>query len=169
MFIICLTAMAQTVCHADGTVTFRLFAPKAVTVEVEGDFLPPQVVDTPRGKYESAGKAALKEGESYQLEKGFLFDIVSGLPAGGKNFAVGVLNDGNLDNTLSTKNYSNGKSFKGYIKNVVVNSKYVKHTPNIILNKKAEVECNGLYYYDNKDTCCRCYPSPSTNNRCRRE
>ena len=49
--------------HADGTVTFRLFAPKAVTVEVEGDFLPPQVVDTPRGKYESAGKAALKEGE----------------------------------------------------------------------------------------------------------
>lgn len=65
--------------------------------------------------------------------------------AGGKNFAIGVLNDGNLDNTLSTRNYSNGKSFKGYIKNVVVNSKYVKHTPNIILNKKAEVDCNGIY------------------------
>ena len=26
--------------HADGTVTFRLYAPKAVTVEVRGDFLP---------------------------------------------------------------------------------------------------------------------------------
>ena len=80
-------------------------------------------------------------------------------PANGKNFAIGVLNDGRLDNTLSSKNYSNGKAFKGYIKNVVVNSKYVKHTPNIILNKKAEVECNGLYYYDNKDTCkymCEC-------------
>ena len=80
-------------------------------------------------------------------------------PANGKNFAIGVLNDGRLDNTLSSKNYSNGKAFKGYIKNVVVNSKYIKHTPNIILNKKAEVECNGLYYYDNKDTCkymCEC-------------
>ena len=48
--------------HADGTVTFRLYAPKAVTVEVEGDFLPQQVVDTPMGKQEMAGKAALKEG-----------------------------------------------------------------------------------------------------------
>ncbi len=29
---------------------------------------------------------ALKEGESYEVEKGFRFDIVSGLPAGGKNY-----------------------------------------------------------------------------------
>ena len=47
--------------NADGTVTFRLFAPKAVSVEVEGDFLPAEVIDTPMGKYEVAGKAALKE------------------------------------------------------------------------------------------------------------
>ena len=48
-----------------------------------------------------------------------------------------------------------GTWWKVRIDNVVgyVNSKYVKHTPNIILNKKAEVECNGLYYYDNKDKC----------------
>ena len=105
-------------------------------------------------------------GIPYKLGEWMHVDIYYGggwvcvnVPAGGKNFAVGVLNDGNLDNTLSTKNYSNGKSFKGYIKNVVVNSKYVKHTPNIILNKKAEIECNGLYYYDNKETCkymCEC-------------
>ena len=50
--------------NADGTVTFRLFAPKAITVEVEGDFLPNQVIDTPRGKYEVAGKAAMKEGKN---------------------------------------------------------------------------------------------------------
>lgn len=47
--------------NADGTVTFRLFAPKAVTVEVEGDFLPNEVIDTPGGKYEVAGKAAMRE------------------------------------------------------------------------------------------------------------
>ena len=47
--------------NADGTVTFRLYAPKAVTVSVEGDFLPSEVVETPMGKYEVTGKAALKE------------------------------------------------------------------------------------------------------------
>lgn len=30
--------------------------------------------------------SALKEGESYEVEKGFRFDIISGLPAGGKNY-----------------------------------------------------------------------------------
>ena len=48
--------------NADNTVTFRLLAPKAVSVEVEGDFLPPRVIDTPQGKYETAGRAALTEG-----------------------------------------------------------------------------------------------------------
>lgn len=47
--------------NADGTVTFRLFAPKAVTVEVEGDFLPPRVLETPRGPVETTGQAAMKE------------------------------------------------------------------------------------------------------------
>lgn len=31
--------------------------------------------------------SALGEGESYEVEKGFRFDIISGLPAGGKNYA----------------------------------------------------------------------------------
>ena len=47
--------------NADGTVTFRLFAPKAVTVEVEGDFLPPRIVQTPQGNYETTGSAPMKE------------------------------------------------------------------------------------------------------------
>lgn len=47
--------------NKDGTVTFRLFAPKAVKVEVTGDFLPKQSIDTPFGKVESDGVAELKE------------------------------------------------------------------------------------------------------------
>ncbi len=49
--------------HENHTVTFRLQAPKAVTVEVTGDFLAPQLVDSPFGKYEMPGKATLKEGK----------------------------------------------------------------------------------------------------------
>ena len=66
------TAMAQEalwsgsqvtspVVNPDGTVTFNLVAPKAVTVEVTGDFLPPQKIDTPRGSYEAPGVAKLEE------------------------------------------------------------------------------------------------------------
>lgn len=50
--------------NADGTVTFRLYAPKAVTVEVTGDFLPKKVIETPQGKHEADGVAALKEGRN---------------------------------------------------------------------------------------------------------
>lgn len=50
--------------NANGTVTFRLHAPKAVKVEVTGDFLPKQVIDTPQGKYEADGVAQLKEGKN---------------------------------------------------------------------------------------------------------
>lgn len=49
--------------NSDGTVTFRLFAPKAVTVAVTGDFLPKTIVDTPFGKQEADGVAQLKEGK----------------------------------------------------------------------------------------------------------
>lgn len=67
-----LTAMAQEalfnssnvkspVINDDGTVTFNLYAPKAVKVTVEGDFLPKVIVDTPFGPQESQGKAELKE------------------------------------------------------------------------------------------------------------
>lgn len=49
--------------HDDHTVTFRLRAPKAVKVEVTGDFLAPQQMDTPFGKFDVPGTAQLKEGE----------------------------------------------------------------------------------------------------------
>ena len=35
--------------HGDNTVTFRLKAPKAVKVQLTGDFLPPHTIETPRG------------------------------------------------------------------------------------------------------------------------
>lgn len=49
--------------HEDNTVTFRIRAPKAVKVEVTGDFIAPQLIDTPFGKFEAPGVAELKEGE----------------------------------------------------------------------------------------------------------
>lgn len=45
--------------HADNTVTFRLFAPQAKTVELEGSFLPKQKVQTPLGEVEQATRAKL--------------------------------------------------------------------------------------------------------------
>ena len=51
------------VVNPDGTVTFNLFAPKAVKVEVTGDFLPTRPVEIPgRGSYDAPGVAALTEG-----------------------------------------------------------------------------------------------------------
>ena len=51
------------VVNADGTVTFNIFAPKAVKVEVTGDFLPPTTIDVPGfGTVEQPGVAQLKEG-----------------------------------------------------------------------------------------------------------
>ena len=47
--------------HDDNTVTFRLKAPKAVTVQVTGDFLPSQKIETPFGKFDGPGAADLKE------------------------------------------------------------------------------------------------------------
>lgn len=47
--------------NEDGTVTFRYFSPKAVKVTVTGDFLPTQKIKTPKGEYETAGVAELKE------------------------------------------------------------------------------------------------------------
>ena len=49
--------------HPDNTVTFRFYAPKAVKVQVSGDFLPSQKVDTPFGKADVPGAADLKEGK----------------------------------------------------------------------------------------------------------
>jgi len=66
------TAMAQEalwsgsqvtspVVNTDGTVTFNIVAPKAVKVEITGDFLAPQKIETPRGSYEAPGVAELTE------------------------------------------------------------------------------------------------------------
>ena len=73
---ICLGASAQEklfnsanvqspVINNDGTVTFNLFAPKAVKVEVTGDFLPTQTIEVPGyGKYDAPGVAELVEGKN---------------------------------------------------------------------------------------------------------
>lgn len=45
----------------DNTVTFRLSAPKAVKVQVTGDFLPPQKTQTPFGEFDAPGVADLVE------------------------------------------------------------------------------------------------------------
>ncbi len=46
--------------HADRTVTFRLFAPKAESVQVRGDFLPIKKVVTPVGTFDGPGYADLE-------------------------------------------------------------------------------------------------------------
>ena len=49
--------------HDNNTVTFRLKAPKAVKVQVTGDFLPVQKITTPSGEMDVPGIADLKEGK----------------------------------------------------------------------------------------------------------
>lgn len=47
--------------HEDNTVTFRLKAPEASRVEVTGDFLPTQKIETPYGKFDAPGVAQLTQ------------------------------------------------------------------------------------------------------------
>ena len=56
--------------HDENTVTFRLKAPKAVRVQITGDFLPPQTIKTPRGDYDAPGIADLTEGKDGVSEYG---------------------------------------------------------------------------------------------------
>jgi len=49
--------------NADKTVTFRIHAPKAVKVEVTGDFLPTQKMETQWGTFDVPGVGELKEGK----------------------------------------------------------------------------------------------------------
>ena len=49
--------------HPDNTVTFRFVAPKAVKVQVTGDFLPTQKTKTPFGTADVPGAVDLKEGK----------------------------------------------------------------------------------------------------------
>ena len=41
--------------HSDNTVTFRMRAPKAVRVQITGDFLPMQHSESAYGKYDVRG------------------------------------------------------------------------------------------------------------------
>lgn len=47
--------------NEDNSVTFRFVAPKALSVAVTGDFLPPQKMQTPFGEFEGPGREQLKE------------------------------------------------------------------------------------------------------------
>ena len=50
--------------NKDNSVTFRILAPKASKVEIEGDFLPAQKIKTPFGEVEAPGRVQLKEGKN---------------------------------------------------------------------------------------------------------
>ena len=49
--------------NANKTVTFRLNAPAAKHVQVTGDFLPTQKMETPYGEFDGPGVADLKKNE----------------------------------------------------------------------------------------------------------
>lgn len=49
--------------NPDNTVTFRFAAPKAIKVQVTGDFLPTKKIQTPFGEFDGPGVADLKEGK----------------------------------------------------------------------------------------------------------
>lgn len=53
--------LQSPIINEDGTVTFRLLAPKAVRVEIKGDFLPPVVMETPIGEMEEPGTVEMQE------------------------------------------------------------------------------------------------------------
>lgn len=50
--------------NPDKTVTFRLVAPKASKVEIEGDFLPSRHIQTPAGTQEAPGRKEMEEKEN---------------------------------------------------------------------------------------------------------
>lgn len=49
--------------NADNSVTFRLFAPEAQKIEITGDFLPTQKIDTQMGEMDVPGKVSLSKDE----------------------------------------------------------------------------------------------------------
>jgi enterochelin esterase family protein len=49
--------------NSNNTVTFRLNAPQAIKIEVTGDFLPPQKMETPMGSVEAPGTVALTKND----------------------------------------------------------------------------------------------------------
>lgn len=74
MFLLSMTTIAQQALwggqniispeiHENNTATFRFTAPKAVKVQVTGDFLPTTKMDTPYGQFDAPGVADLTEGK----------------------------------------------------------------------------------------------------------
>ena len=51
--------------HPDNTVTFRFLAPKAIKVQVTGDFLPTQKMETQFGLVDVPGTVDLKESKVF--------------------------------------------------------------------------------------------------------
>jgi hypothetical protein len=49
--------------NPDNSVTFSIFAPEAQKVEITGDFLPTQKMQTPMGEFDAPGNAALTKNE----------------------------------------------------------------------------------------------------------
>lgn len=49
--------------HEDGSVTFRLDCPKAITVQLTGDFLSQVMVDSPLGQIETPRAVAMRQDE----------------------------------------------------------------------------------------------------------
>ncbi|MDE5628729.1 MAG: esterase [Muribaculaceae bacterium] len=73
--------------HPDHTVTFRLAAPKAVKVQVTGDFLPTQKVQTPFGEFDAPGAADL-------VEKDGVWEYTTPAPLSPELYSYTLLVDG---------------------------------------------------------------------------
>lgn len=73
--------------HPDHTVTFRLAAPKAVKVQVTGDFLPTQKVQTPFGEFDAPGAADL-------VEKDGVWEYTTPAPLSPELYSYSLLVDG---------------------------------------------------------------------------
>lgn len=70
------------------TVTFRVLAPTAQKVEITGDFLPTQKMDTPYGKYDAPGVVELKRGE------GNIWEYITPQPLAPELYSYSLLIDG---------------------------------------------------------------------------
>ncbi|MDE6270594.1 MAG: esterase, partial [Muribaculaceae bacterium] len=73
--------------HPDNTVTFRIAAPKAVRVQVTGDFLPTEKVNTPFGEFDAPGTADL-------VEKDGVWEYTTPAPLAPELYSYTLLVDG---------------------------------------------------------------------------
>lgn len=79
--------------NEDGTVTFRYQDPKAVKVQVTGDFAPSQKINTPYGEFEVPGAPEMKEGENGVWE----YTTVEPVPSEMYNYTFVVDGKGTID------------------------------------------------------------------------